>query len=475
MDRLMDRFIFLTLVLSIFTVPFLHAISNDATAQTDGDFQFFVGPEGGAIITGYSGPGGEVVIPSLLYDGTMAYPTVAIGVTAFYGCSTITSIILPDSVTAIGSYAFSECIALTSVVMPGSVGAIGSYAFNECTSLASVVIPGNVTTIEEATFSYCFSLASVVFPDGLTRIGAYAFIYCPSLTSVSIPGNVTIIEQNAFFNCPSLVSVEIPGSVNAIGNQSFSLCTALTALVLGEGVTSIGSGAFSECEGLFSLDLPESILTIGDRAFQKCISLRSAVVPRNLTHIGDHAFSGCDNLTEMTFLGNAPTCAPDWVSDRSSALTIYYLNGSGGFTTPEWSGMKTTRIDQPESPRLLTAVRHGEEVTVTWEIEASGMIGAISGYELYCGTGLESENWTMYGVYGPEVSNATVDGLDVGTTYYFGMKAINIAGTSPMSNVASIAAKPVDGGGEGSFLVPFVLGLAFLVALALLILRRGKG
>ena len=165
----------------------------------------------------------DVVIPAT-YEGL---PVTTIGFGAFFGCDSLTSVVIPDSVTTIGSDAFYCCSSLTSVVIPDSVTTIGSYAFYNCSSLTSVVIGDSVTTIGSYAFYNCSSLTSVVISDSVTTIGKGVFLLCSSLTSVVIPDGVTTIGHYAFYNCSSLTSVEIPDSVTTIGDYVFSSCSSL--------------------------------------------------------------------------------------------------------------------------------------------------------------------------------------------------------------------------------------------------------
>ena len=136
----------------------------------------------------------------------------SIGVRAFSGCTSLTSVTIPNSVTSIGSFAFFKCYNLTSITIPNSVTSIGNGAFYGCTSLTSVAIPDSVTSIRANAFSYCTSLTSVAIPDSVTSIGYRAFSYCTSLTSVAIPDSVTSIGDYAFDDCDSLTDVYYSGS-----------------------------------------------------------------------------------------------------------------------------------------------------------------------------------------------------------------------------------------------------------------------
>ena len=123
---------------------------------------------------------------------------------------------------------------------------IGKYAFRDCRSLTSVIIPSSVTEIREYAFDGCISLINVNIPSSVTEIGCGAFGACSSLTSVNIPSSVTKIEGGTFDFCTSLTSVNIPSSVTSIGKYAFYDCSGLKSIyVYAETVPSIGAGAFN--------------------------------------------------------------------------------------------------------------------------------------------------------------------------------------------------------------------------------------
>ena len=146
------------------------------------------------------------------------------------GAVEIPETIQPDgktyTVTSIGNYAFYECTGLASITIPNSVTDIGEYAFYYCTELTSVTIP-NVTKIANSAFYGCTELKSITIPNSMTSIGDYAFSDCTSLTSVTIPNSVTSIGDYAFSGCTGLTSVTLPSSVTNIGNCAFYCCDGL--------------------------------------------------------------------------------------------------------------------------------------------------------------------------------------------------------------------------------------------------------
>ena len=199
----------------------------------------------------------------------------------------------------------------TDISIPETLGGvpvtqIKNNAFRDCSSLTSVVIPESITTIGEGAFRNCSSLTSVVIPEGVTTIGVGAFYGCSSLKSVVIPEGVTTIEGVTFYGCSALTKVVIPEGVTTIGNSAFYGCSSLTEVVIPEGVTEIGGAAFSGCSALTEVVIPEGVTEIGNRAFYNCSSLTKVVLPESVTEIGSDAFGYCSSLTEVVFEGGVP-------------------------------------------------------------------------------------------------------------------------------------------------------------------------
>ena len=222
-----------------------------------------------------------------------------IGDYAFSGCSSLSSVVIPDRVTSIGDCAFENCSSLTDIVIPDGVTSIGDCAFEGCRSLTDIVIPDGVTSIGDCAFENCFSLTGIVIPDSVTGIGKFAFSGCSSLSSVVIPDSVSCIGSGAFKNCSSLSSLVIPDCVTSIGNYAFAYCKSLTDIVIPNSVTSIGDNAFRHCSSLSSLVIPDSVTSIGESAFSGCCSLKSLVIPDSVTSIECYAFRGCESLSSL--------------------------------------------------------------------------------------------------------------------------------------------------------------------------------
>lgn len=152
---------------------------------------------------------------------------------------------LTAPVTYIRPWAFYCCTNLTSVNIPNSVNDIGDEAFAICTSLKSINIPNSVTTIGENAFRECSSLTSVTIPSSVTTIPFSCFALCRSLTSVTIGSSVSVIDEQAFGGCRSLTSINIPNSVKIIGGGAFNNC-GLTSVTIPKSVTYVGVFAFGK-------------------------------------------------------------------------------------------------------------------------------------------------------------------------------------------------------------------------------------
>ena len=148
---------------------------------------------------------------------------------------------------------------------------LGDYMFSGCSALTSLILPSSVTKIGNYAFEYLVTLTSLIIPSNVTEIGNSAFVNCRGLTSMKIPSSVTNIGDCAFLNCSGLTSLVISSGVTKIGDSAFSNCSGLTSLVIPSGVTEIGWFAFENCSGLTSIYVyAEHIYTSGLVAFKGC-------------------------------------------------------------------------------------------------------------------------------------------------------------------------------------------------------------
>ena len=259
----------------------------------------FLGPDGSAKSTGSY----DIKIPEKIHEKSGDYTVTAIGNRAFWECTSLKEVTIPQSVTSIGDKAFYDCRGLTSVTIPQSVTSIGDKAFYDCRGLTSVTIPQSVTSIGDHAFDECIHLKTLSFGENsfgenietnIKTIGNYAFFHCNDLESVTIPQSVTSIGREAFRFCNKMESLAINGAIESMGIGAFAGCISLKTLSLGENIKMIGNSAFDSCTNidLTNVTIPEKVTTIGPGTFSYCTHLEYIMLPAGLTTFKDKLI-GC--------------------------------------------------------------------------------------------------------------------------------------------------------------------------------------
>ncbi len=237
---------------------------------------------------------------------SVAFPNTvtSIGESAFKNCSSLTSLTFPNSITTIGDYAFNACIGMTTLTLPDFITTIGNYAFSDCSGFTGdLTIPNSVTTIGARVFSGCSGFSGdLTIPDLVISIGNYAFSDCSGFTgNLTLGNSVTSIGNYAFYNCNGFTGdLNIPDSVESIGNYAFSDCSGFTGnLTLGNSVYIIGNYAFNNCSGFTGgLTIPNSVSYIREYAFRGCSGFTGKLtLGSSVYSIGNYAFYNCSGLT----------------------------------------------------------------------------------------------------------------------------------------------------------------------------------
>ena len=295
-------------------------------------------------------------------DYTIKDGTRIIAGGSFFGCTSLTSVTIPNSVTNIGNKAFYNCKSLTSITIPNNVTSIGDETFYDCESLTNVIIGNSVISIGYNAFVNCKSLTSVTFGKNLTSISFGAFQFCTSLTSVTIPNSVTSIGESAFYNCTSLTNIAIPNSVTIIDDSAFENCTSLTSVIIGNSVTipnsvtSIGYSAFYKCISLTSVTIGNSVARIDDSAFSNCTSLTSVTIGKSVTRIAYGAFYNCTSLKDVYYTGSQSDWNKISIGSDNQCLrnaTIYY---NWGVETPLVTNEDETSFTVYNSTAIIESV-----------------------------------------------------------------------------------------------------------------------
>ena len=277
--------------------------------------------------------------------------------------------VIPKGVTSIAGYAFYYCTGLTSVTIPNSVTSIGEDAFYDVPNIVysgyATGSPWGARSINGYIDGYlvysdntktnllaCSSASTgdITIPNSVTSIGERAFSGCFGLTSVHISdiaawcaisfgdddANPLSYAHNLYLNGELVTDLVIPNSVTSIGDYAFCR-TGLTSVTIPNSVTSIGKGAFFLCDGLTSVTIPNSVTSIGSEAFAYCSGLTSVTIPNSVTSIGKSAFESCYSLTSVTIEAETPpTLGEDAFWDTNKCPIYVPCNAVNAYKTA-WS------------------------------------------------------------------------------------------------------------------------------------------
>lgn len=277
----------------------------------------------------------KVILPSTL-ERVTGYP--------FRGCTALESVeVKGDKYTTKGDILYTadmQTLALCppaykgSINVPKSVTAIADAAFFYCSGLEEVTLPDGLVSLGEDAFCGASALKKISMPDSVTQVKPYTFQACTSLKEVKLSKNLTVIADSMFYDCGALERIKLPEGITSIGENAFKDCSKLTGITLPKNIEHIGNGAFSYCTSIKELVVPEKVTEIPEYMVNACSSLETVVLPKGVNAIGRSAFAGTMKTLKYVLFGgtleqwnaipdNRPE-APTW-----SAMILFNCSSVG--------------------------------------------------------------------------------------------------------------------------------------------------
>lgn len=340
---------------------------------------------------------GDIVIASSFTDGGCTYTVTSISNMAFYFCTELTSLVMPNTIKKIEENAFIGCSNLKTMNISESTETIGKGAFDSCSEWDSIQLPSGLRTIGDGAFGNCRKANSIHIPKSVMTIGRGAFTGMINLSSLtvdvdnpyydsrgncnaivetvsnkiiagcaytSIPNDVTSIADYAYRGFKNMTSLHIPSQIKEIGRLAFYACQGLKAITVAEDNEYYDSR--NNCNALIETKsntllatshntvIPDDIVEIAYNAFNNCYNYEgytSLVIPASVETIGENAFSSLNYLEEVYCYPEDPPSVMRSVFDynRLKNMVLYVPKKSLNkyMTSYEWKDfMKVEAIPE---------------------------------------------------------------------------------------------------------------------------------
>ena len=377
----------------------------EASAESYNGFIYNAIDDETVSIHSYHGKESILTIP----DTINGKKVVCIGPSAFWECTTLKEVIIPEGITDIGESAFNGCTFLSSITIPKSVIRIGGGAFTDTPWLkaqikkeplfivndilvdgtayaGNAVIPDNVVSICDGAFRNNNTLTGVVISNGISAIGSGTFMNCIGLRNVDIPDSVTTIGYDVFNNCTGLTSIKLPKTLKDIYGNVFLNCSKLKDIVLPETIDYLGDNIFigtqwledrkqedplvivcghlidgTNCKG--NISIPNGVTHIVWNAFLECDTITSVYIPESVTDSSISAFKNCENLEAINVSENNPcySSIDGILYDKDKKQLITFPKAKRSAIIPE--GITNTEMLFKDC-RLLTEVKLPDSITI---------------------------------------------------------------------------------------------------------------
>lgn len=357
----------------------VHAIYD--IVPFDGDWAFQVNQNGDYLVASYRGEEKAVSIPSN-YRGQAVS---GVGSNAFYGNTTITSVIVPETILAIGADAFGYCTNLSEVHLPTSLLGISNNAFEYCLALTEIDLPSNLTTIGNQAFQYCQSLERIVLPDAVVQIGSQVYMGCIAVDSIQIGAGLKFIGSAPFYGTMACSSLTVSADNTYFSTDGIGLYYRIDESVLeGESLTTYRYNGILYIRGtneeMTEYEVQEGTETLGTYYAAYVQGIERIIVPSSVTtdegfgyvgsgiqevfypldgniQFGNGIFSNATSLTAFQ-LPRSLHYIPMWAFENTTSLTEVVLpEGILGLAEESFLKSGITKITLPSSLRFLCEER----------------------------------------------------------------------------------------------------------------------